>query len=107
MFYINKIKVVPQDLSLLTPLALAHWIMQDGAKATSGGLYLCTDLFEAEDTIRLSNYLIKTFNIKVTTPKAPGNNGALRIYFKVSSVQIVRNLVEPFMHPSMNYKLGL
>lgn len=36
-FYINKEKIVPIDLSLLTPLALAHWIMQDGAKGTSGG----------------------------------------------------------------------
>lgn len=23
-FYIDKVKIVPQDLSLLTPLALAH-----------------------------------------------------------------------------------
>lgn len=26
LFYSQKIKIVPQDLSLLTPLALAHWI---------------------------------------------------------------------------------
>jgi len=45
LFYINKIKIVPNDLSLLTPLALAHWIMQDGAKSLSGGLYLYTDFF--------------------------------------------------------------
>ena len=32
-FYINKVKSVP---TYLTPLALAHWIMQDGAKGSSG-----------------------------------------------------------------------
>jgi len=31
--------------------------MQDGAKGTSGGLYLCTDFFSTEDTRRLANCL--------------------------------------------------
>lgn len=31
MFYEDKIKIVPNNLELLTPLALSHWIMQDGA----------------------------------------------------------------------------
>lgn len=36
-FYINKVKIVPNDLSLLTPLSLAHLnlIMNDGGKASS------------------------------------------------------------------------
>ena len=62
-FYIKKIKIIPIDLTLLTPLALAHWIMQDGAKSTSAGLYLCTDSFIAEDTIRLANYMSNKFSI--------------------------------------------
>ena len=53
--------------------------MQDGAKATSGGLYLCTDGFSPADTVRLSSYLASTFGLNVTTPKAPGTKGALRI----------------------------
>jgi len=81
--------------------------MQDGAKATSGGLYICTDLFEAEHTIKLSNYLTETFNLKVTTPKAPSKTGALIIYIQVSSMEHLRSLISDHMHPSMNYKLGL
>jgi hypothetical protein len=81
--------------------------MQDGAKATSGGLYLCTDLFESEQTIRLSKYLVENFKLKVTTPKAPGNKGKLRIYVHVSSMEHLRSLVLDYMHPSMKYKLGL
>lgn len=81
--------------------------MQEGAKATSGGLYICTDLFEAEYTIKLSKYLTETFYLKVTTPKAPGKTGALRIYIQVSSMEHLKSLVSDHMHPSMNYKLGL
>jgi LAGLIDADG DNA endonuclease family len=43
----KKVKTVPLDLSLLTPLALAHLVMQDGARGSSKGLYLCTFAFAA------------------------------------------------------------
>ncbi len=42
--------------------------MQDGGKSSSGGLYLCTDLFNPEDIIRLAKYLQDTYQLKVTTP---------------------------------------
>lgn len=39
-FYVGNKKMIPFNLiGLLSPLALAHWIMQDGALSTSGGLY--------------------------------------------------------------------
>jgi hypothetical protein len=81
--------------------------MQDGAKGTSGGLYLCTDFFSPEDTRRLANFLSENLQIKVTTPKAPGKNGTLRIYVTVSSMDRLRSLILDHMHPSMLYKLGL
>jgi hypothetical protein len=107
LFYVSKTKIVPSNLFLLTPLALAHWIMQDGAKATSGGLYICTDLFSPQDTLRLAKFLTETYNLKVTTPKAPGTKGALRIYISATSLGIVKTLVLEHMHPTMLYKLGL
>jgi len=106
-FYIDKVKIVPNDLSLLTPLALAHWIMQDGGKGSSGGLYLCTDCFSSEDTIRIAQYMIDKFNLKLTTPKSPGKKGHLRIYVPVSSMIKLKSLVLDHMHPTMFYKLGL
>jgi hypothetical protein len=57
MFYLSGTKVVPSDLSLLTPLALAYWVMQDGSLGTAGGFYLCTDSFYAADTKQLAAYL--------------------------------------------------
>lgn len=45
MFYVNKVKVIPQDIyNLLTPVALAHIVMGDGS-AERHGLLLCTDSF--------------------------------------------------------------
>lgn len=109
LFYINKVKIVPNNLSLLTPLALAHWISQDGAKGSSGGLYICTDSFTPEDTKRLANKIASLFpdELKLTTPKAPGNKGALRIYIGVSSMNLLRSLIKTYMHSSMLYKLGI
>lgn len=107
IFYVNSIKVVPQDLSLLTGLALAHLIMQDGSKSTSGGLYICTDGFTPEDTKRLAAHLSSTFGLNITTPKAPGKTGSLRIYVKKSSISILQRTVVPYMHDSMLYKIGL
>lgn len=109
LFYINKVKSIPDNLSLLTPLALAHWIMQDGAKGSSRGLFICTDLYTPEETKRLANKIAILFQEKlnITTPKAPGNRGALRIYIRVSSMNLLRLHLKPHMHPSMLYKLGI
>ena len=103
-FYTDKVKRVPQDFSLLTPLALSHWLMQDGSRGTSKGLYLCTDSFIYTDVERLTHYLMDSYNLKCSIHKAGGNH---RIYILAKSVETVKNLVLPFMHSSMLYKLGV
>jgi hypothetical protein len=103
-FYKDKVKTVPSDLTLLTPLALAHWIAQDGSRGTSKGLYLCTDSFTHPDVKRLTQYLIDKYDIKCSIHKAGKN---YRIYILAKSVEIVKNIVLPYMHPSMVYKLGV
>nr|YP_009710750.1 LAGLIDADG endonuclease type 2 [Amanita thiersii]QFZ98698.1 LAGLIDADG endonuclease type 2 [Amanita thiersii] len=104
LFYVNGIKTVPHDLSLLTPIALAHWIMQDGARGTSNGLYLCTDSFSFSEVNRLKDYLTERYKIKCTIHKV---NGRFRIYILAKYVQTIRELVVPYMHDSMKYKLGI
>lgn len=107
LFYLNGVKIIPYDLSLLTAIALAHWIMQDGSyHIKSGGIYLCTDIFNPNDVIRLAKYLQNTFGLKCTTPKAP-DKGGLRIYISKTSLPLIKDLVIPHMHLSMHYKLGL
>jgi hypothetical protein len=107
LFFLNDKKIVPTDLSLLTPIALAHWIMQDGSFGTSKGIYLCTDAFNPDDVRRLAKELTIKFNVVCSTPKAPGIKKALRIYIFVSSVSTLQKLVLPYMHSSMLYKIGL
>lgn len=89
-FYQDSVKIVPFNLiiELLSPLALAHWIMQDGSLGNSGGLYLCMDAFNSEDVVKLAAYLTSKYKLDWTTPKAPGKLGKLgklgrkRIYIK-------------------------
>lgn len=100
----DKVKIVPSDLSLLTPLALAHWVMPDGSRSTSKGLYICTDGFTLDDVIRVSQYLKFKYNIDCSIHKSRGN---FRIYVLVKSIETVKSLILPFMHKTMYYKLGL
>jgi len=66
LFYKNNIKVIPYNIyDLLTPIALAHWIMSDGAKLNKG-LVLCTDSFSLPDVIILSNVLRLKYNLNTT-----------------------------------------
>lgn len=78
--------------------------MQDGSRGTAKGLYLCTDGFLLADVKRLAQYLSDTYNIKCSIHKAGKN---YRIYILVKSVKIVTDLVLPYMHESMLYKLGI
>ena len=103
-FYDSKVKIVPSDLSLLTPLALAHLVMQDGARGSSKGLYICTDAFSHKDVKRLTQYLSDRFNIKCSIHKTGGKH---RIYVLVKSVETVKSIILLYMHPSMVYKLGI
>ena len=103
-FYAGKVKIVPIDLNLLTPHALAHWIMQDGSRGSSKGLYLCTDSFTFTDVQRLSQYVSNRFDIKCSIHKSGGN---YRIYILAKSVETVKIHILPFMHNTMTYKLGV
>ena len=105
LFYIDKIKRVPEDIyNLLTPVALAHMIMGDG-KARKYGLNICTDSYNLVDIVRLMNVLIIKFNLDCRlhfhTPTQP------RIYIRTRSMPILRELVKSYMVKSMLYKIGL
>lgn len=108
-FYINNIKVVPQNINLyLTPLALAIWIMDDGAVQKSG-LILCTHCFTYPDIMRLVNILKEKYKLIVTINKAglskDGLTNQYRIRISQYSMKNLTNIVKPYMCPSMMYKL--
>jgi|1185.fasta_scaffold123034_2 hypothetical protein len=102
LFYVNKVKVIPHNIyELLTPIALAHWIMRDGTNE-KGGLILCTDSFSLKDVVRLMNVLIIRYGLNCTL-RYFGQYP--RIYIRRDSMANIQRIVEPFIHPSMMYKL--
>jgi hypothetical protein len=60
--------------------------------------------FILTDVQRLAGYLTESYNIRCSIHKSNGNH---RIYILAKSVQTVRDLVLPYMHDSMLYKLGI
>ena len=104
IYYPNGIKRIPADIfNLLTPIALAHWIMGDGNK-NRHGLTINTDSFSLNDTVRLINVLMVRYRLDCTMRKhSPGYT----IYIKEKSMPLLRTLVQPHMHSSMLYKLRM
>lgn len=92
LFYVNKVKVIPQNIfELLTPVALAHWIMGDGT-VRSSGLILCTDSYTVPDVVRLVNVLIIRYNLDCILQKHKQN---YRIYIRQASMALLRTIVTP------------
>lgn len=105
LFYENKIKIVPKNIEeYFTPLALAIWIQDDGAKV-SAGLKLCTNSFIKKDVQYLSTIIKNLYNLDNTVQSA-GKNNQYIIYFPKRSMKNLSKLVKPFMLPSMYYKLN-
>lgn len=103
LFYPNGKKIIPLNiLELLTPVALAHWIMGDGARS-GRGLILCTDSFSAQD-IGLLIYTLNSRYGLICTTVVSGNGHRIRISSR--SMDTVREIVGPFMLPSMLYKIN-
>ncbi len=103
-FYPNhKIKVVPKDLSwmLLTPLALAVWVMDDGAPV-SAGLKIATNSFKEEEVWFLCAVLNHKFHLQARPFR---EKNQLVVYIPKVGVPRLSRFISPFMVPSMHLKL--
>ena len=99
------IKSVPVWIDLyLSPLAIAHWFMQDGSRQHGQGVFLATNSFTYDDTLRLANLLSSKYGLKTSVIKTGTENQWRISIWKRSMPQFV-SLVRPHMHPSMLYKL--
>ena len=102
-FYKNRTKVVPDKIeSLLDPLGLAVWIMDDGSsnnKRTS--LYLNTHGFKMRDQLNLCRTLKKKFLLSARVHK-DGNKH--RIYIPVKDTKLLFKIVAPCLLPEFFYK---
>lgn len=105
VWYVNGVKKVPSIIGqYLTPLALAIWIMDDGGKLGQG-LKLATNSFSYSDCLFLIKVLNDNFNIKSTVQKA-GVPNQYHIYIWKESMPLLREIILPYIHPSMKYKLN-
>lgn len=100
MFYINDGKKdIPEDLSLLTPRAMAFWFMDDGSCSSRHSVCIATLSFSISGLLRMQKYLLETYNIKTIIRKD------FSLYIMTESAPIFYDLVRPYMHESLMYKL--
>ena len=106
MFYHKGKKVIPLNISeYLTPFALAVLVMDDGGW-TNYGVKIATNSFKLKEVELLKNVLKSKYNLETTIQKI-WIKDQYSIYIKKQSVPNLRNIVVPFIHSSMPYKLGL
>ena len=104
LFYINKVKRVPNNIGeLLT--AQGYWAMDDGS-ADRSGFILHTNSFSKEEVELLIRVLKDKFdlNCSIHTRKNMVKTPYM-IYIKADSFIKFVELVSPYFHPSMKYKL--
>lgn len=101
-FYDGRTKVVPRDVaSLLTPLSLAIWLMDDGG-ADYAGLTFQTHSFVLGEVRLLRTALQVRFGLETSEQF---NKGKTVIYVPAAGMSRLRELVMPFVVPSLLYKL--
>ena len=103
------IKIVPINIGeLLTPIGLAHWIMDDGY-IHGNGLILATESFSLNEVELLKTVLESKFDLKVTIQNRKTSAGIEGNRLRISSKSHDKLLAvtSSYFIPSMNYKLGL
>ena len=114
LFYLDGIKrILPELINYLTPMSLAFLIMDDGGwVAGSKSVRISTNNFTLHEVELLGQMLKTKFNLdctvqKLSKGKLDSSKDKYSLYFKVATLPRLRELVVPYMHPSMLYKLGL
>lgn len=101
-FYRGRRKIVPRDIALdLSPLAVAVWLMDDGA-ADYAGVTFQTHSFRDDEVNRLAAALRERFDLEIGVRK---NKGGLIVYVAAASVRQLREVVEPHLLADFTYKL--
>ena len=110
LFYKKGKKIVPINIeNFITPLTLAIWISEDGTFVPStggqGGVRIACNAFSLQEVEYLTNILKTKFNLDVTIQQIYLKNKYC-IYIKKNSIVDLENLILPYLHNSMYYKLG-
>ncbi|HET8931407.1 MAG TPA: hypothetical protein VFN21_12180, partial [Acidimicrobiales bacterium] len=115
--YVGGFKVLSYDyLKALTPLSLATWYCDDGAftlrteghqERTAGGsgrAEICVQAFSPASRERLRDHLADTWGIDATLHLRGKRQMAVLSFPKEATAKL-HELIAPYVHPSMAYKL--
>src|SRR6266542_4174769 len=113
--YIGEKKVFSEEyLKSLTPQSLAIWYMDDASFSVrakglqartrdgSGRAEICVEAMEPTTRIRLAGHLADTWGI---VPKLIDRAGNAVFVFPKDETEKLQQLIAPYVHPSMEYKL--
>lgn len=101
----NKKKTLPKNVvDYLTPRSLAYWFMDDGTYNKSYYSF-ATANFSAEEHDIIVNVLAEKFGLHCSVYKSKYNN--LVVTATNASNKKFKDLVNPYVVPSMKYKLGI
>lgn len=102
LFYPEGKKIVPFNVvSLLTPVSLAYWVMDDGNKTLSGFI-LNTHAYTIHEIELLQMALLTNWNIETSLHK---DRNHYRIYIGSKHKQQFIDIIKPYIHKSMYYKI--
>lgn len=91
---------------MLTPMAIAHWIMGDGY--FSGSVLICTDNFTKNEVSQLIDKLDRKYFLQANLRERKLKDRSVwTIYISKSSLDNFYKLILPFFIPEMYYKLGI
>ena len=100
IFYPKNKKIFPEEFEkYVSALSLAVWYMDDGNYSEGRNVKIATDGFDLRSREKLRSLLLRKFSIESTLHK----NGKLRI--SNNSLSRFFDLVKPFIHSSMKYKV--
>lgn len=105
-FYHNGKKVMPKIISkMFSPKSLAMWFMDDGSyKSVHHRTYIIHANCYTKDELELIKSVFeKKFGIKVGIHK---QYSQWRLYVYSESAQLFKKIIEPYILPSLRYKLG-
>jgi recombination protein RecA len=113
--YIGGKKVLSHDyLKRLSPLALAIWYMDDAGftirsedlqertRGGSGRAEICVEAFDPASRERLQGYLRDTWGVSANLVSS---GGKAFLQFPTAETDKLQELIAPYVHPSMEYKL--
>jgi recombination protein RecA len=112
----GKKYLTEEYLKALTPLALAVWYMDDGSFSVrsegkqqrtlggSGRIQICVEAMSEGSRVRLRDYLHDTHGLDVRL-RLSGSRQKAVLTFSTAATARFQELVAPYVHPSMGYKL--